>query len=297
MADDRLVRPSPVARVLMRLHDTLIAARPGLADGSDPDYGHATRVAIRRARAALRAMGRRFGGESTRILQRDLHWLAGLVGPRRDLVVAAEQLARLLPPEVWARLSPLFDARQQQALIAVRHGLALPRLRRLHDGLTTAIEAAGAISDDAQEQQAARRARKLLRDSLRAARAIGTAGPPTPIHELRKQLKKLRYTLELLRSHQDEPWLRPCLSALKTLQDWLGHYQDLTVRADLLERLASDQLARASPASVAALHQWYDDAIAERDRMTATFPAAFAPFAAVVATQRLLHHLRTIERG
>jgi CHAD domain-containing protein len=60
---------------------------------------------------------------------------------------------------------------------------------------------------------------------------------PTQRHRLRLALKKLRYMIEFLESLFDKTQVRTFVNRLKSLQDFLGHANDVRVAYDLLDEL------------------------------------------------------------
>jgi CHAD domain-containing protein len=60
---------------------------------------------------------------------------------------------------------------------------------------------------------------------------------PTERHRLRIAVKKLRYIIEILEGLFDEIQVRTFVNRLKTLQDFLGHANDVRVAYGLLDEL------------------------------------------------------------
>src|SRR5581483_1282124 len=67
--------------------------------------------------------------------------------------------------------------------------------------------------------------RPLLRDALRAGRALGPDAPPAVVHRARIRVKRLRYALETLRG-LGGPAVRKTTVRLARLQERLGEHQD-----------------------------------------------------------------------
>ena len=87
--------PDVYAESVSRIRDLLAAqldeleSRDALAD--DPEELHKVRVATRRSRAIIRAV-RPIRGDRLDEVAAELHWLAGLLGPVRDLDVLIAHL-------------------------------------------------------------------------------------------------------------------------------------------------------------------------------------------------------------
>jgi CHAD domain-containing protein len=82
---------------------------------------------------------------------------------------------------------------------------------------------------------------------LKAGKRLADAPSPEDYHELRKEGKRLRYTLEFLTDVYGKKPVGKLVGPLKELQDGLGRHQDAIVAADLLEGLAADGGRRLSP--------------------------------------------------
>ena len=70
------------------------APRPGIRLDLDAEDVHRVRVAVRRARAVLRAARPLLDTEWSEPLRAELKWLGGVLGPRRDLDVLIERLRK-----------------------------------------------------------------------------------------------------------------------------------------------------------------------------------------------------------
>ncbi len=73
------------------------------------------------------------------------------------------------------------------------------------------------------------------------------------LHSLRKDCKRLRYTLELLHSAEDRPQL---ISLLRRWQDILGEIRDMDVRMDYLSRAKPTAGVRSILAGERASRHW-----------------------------------------
>lgn len=230
--------------VLGKFSTTLEARRSALLDGTDKDYGHAVRVAARRARVVLQlaAPALRKGLHAQGIMA-DLKLLAGAIGRVRDLTLARKSLPPLLDDAQAALFMPALKQVRARALVQCRTLLASPRMRRMEQRLArlsaNAVEDLGTVR---LTPLAARRAGTLLRKATVAGRALTVTCPSESVHDLRKLLKKLRYSMELLSSQSALPWHAATLARLKTAQDSFGHYQDLSVQIEMLDLLAGADL-------------------------------------------------------
>lgn len=225
----------------------------GVILGLDPEFLHQYRIAIRRSRAIGESVEEAAGDRSLAGALAELKGHARATGPLRDLHVLLEDLPELCcdNQEIEAALRVWFE-REAAGL----HRKLVKRLqsRRYRESL------------DHWYHQLDSRAFRKLAGSLRPKdirKAVGhrIAGfnrrtaelmhtsPDEDIHRLRKQLKRIRYLMEL----DSRAW-RPALKTLKDRQALYGDFQDLHVQIDLMDRFgraAPDVL----PAALAGIRQ------------------------------------------
>jgi CHAD domain-containing protein len=221
-----------VETVLRQRLEHLMAALPGARKG-DVDAVHRSRVATRRVRAVLPLVDSRVG----RKLSRTIRHLTRTLGPVRELdvtlgVVDTLEAQRELP---------------RSAATALRQAI-LEERRRLHAALVDEIDHAGLQKLKkriAAVMQAHARDREATNTPLRIADAVVRVGRraerlraaidsaaglylPDRLHEVRIAVKKLRYSMEVLRElRRSRATAR--IAALKRVQDLLGRMHDLEV--------------------------------------------------------------------
>ena len=208
---------------------------PGVRMDDDPEDLHKFRVATRRARAIIRATRPLFGTQ-LEPLAGELKWLAGILGPVRDLDVLSEHLSREI-----ARLDqdsqlgkPLLDglARERRshrkklakALDSERY-LALPEVFR--KGLER-------LARDTTEVGLPELAAVEFRKLRAAAKHVSTDLTDEQVHALRIRAKRARYTAELAGGSR----LAPYIDALKRVQDVIGEHQDAVVAEQRIRSVA-----------------------------------------------------------
>ncbi len=281
--------------LLLQLLETMRANEEGTRLDLDSEFLHDFRVAVRRTRAALGQIKGVFPAAFVSRFAREFAWLGSVTGPARDLdvyLLSLPSYRRLLPKPLRADLDPLEDLlrtlqRKEQRRVA--RALQSRRYGALVASWRESLER-GVAPEDAPPPNAARpvievaseRIRKVLRRVRKEGRAIGPDSPPSQFHELRKTCKKLRYLLEFFQSLYPPDAVKKLVRALKTLQDNLGEYQDLSVQiASMgrfeaeLERSGADAgpTLRALATLVEAFHR-------RQDEVRSKFAECFAEFTA-----------------
>jgi CHAD domain-containing protein len=280
------------ATVLTQLAAIAEANLPGTLADLDTEFLHDLRVAVRRARAVLRELKAVHEPEQRAHLRAELKWVQTLTGPLRDLDVQLlkwDDLVAPLPPARAVDLEPLralLQRRRAREFGRVRRGLRSTRftavLAEWHELAATA-PADGERPDAAVavEVVAADRIRRVYRRMVRDGSAIDDGSPPEALHDLRKRGKELRYLLELFGSLFAPTVVKPAVSALKELQDVLGHFQDSAVESDLLRGLAGELAGElGGPAALIALGPVLDALAADLRDAREHFAGSFATFAA-----------------
>lgn len=194
---------------------------------------HQLRVTARRLRASLHLFAGVIHATYSRIIERDLIWMAQAAGGVREreisTVVFRRRAAKLDPVladslaaiyrALWRErtlklydLQSVVESKRYRALLA---RLEKPRLRKFHTDTLLRTEAASML-------------RPIARSVTRAGAALDESSAPRTIHRLRVRVKRLRYALELL-SALGGKRSRRLLSRLEVLQDLLGNLNDLSV--------------------------------------------------------------------
>jgi CHAD domain-containing protein len=228
----------------------------GFQEGVDDESVHQMRVALRRLRAALQVF-RPLGG--LRKLERQVKRMQDALGDVRDLHVQAAWLdgasgkAEKDKPGVRAGITLLRDARLAQ-LDAREHRLRAELERWVERTVPKLLARMDTLED--RHRFGGRRVREHLRRRLRRVQQRMEAYMDAPdsesAHELRKDVKKLRYELEIF-----QPAFRRTMDALMEvlvpLQDGLGELHDADVRLEVFERLAAEATPRERKAARALL--------------------------------------------
>ena len=241
----------------------LCADGESLRERPSPEAVHRLRVAARRFRALLSAFKTLTDDTAARRLREELKWLAGALGPARDLDVFIDEVwrpAATTPPSVEHG-----DAEgHAQALVAfgralldaqvTAYGRALAaldsdRYRALTLEAAAWLEAGPWLTAPglakARDGEAVALARKALTKRrqaiLKRGEDLANLDPATR-HALRIKGKVLRYAAEDLEPlFPDHPKrARRFIEAVKTLQDTLGALNDLIARDALAKAVVLD---------------------------------------------------------
>ncbi|SEM80254.1 CHAD domain-containing protein [Stigmatella aurantiaca] len=201
---------------------------------------HDMRVATRRLRAALQVF--RPAGRLKKA-ERQVKQLQDALGEVRDLHVQQEwldQAMRQQPSKHRAGLKSL-HARRQGQLGGKSKRLKQALKRWTERTVPTLLLRMGQLEDSRAYGGGSvrRHLRQRLKRVEKRMAQYGTAPGAASAHELRKELKRLRYALEIF-----QPALRRTMDALLEvlvpLQDGLGELHDADVRLELLEHTAAE---------------------------------------------------------
>jgi CHAD domain-containing protein len=220
---------------------------PGARKGQDPEELHDLRVAGRRLDAILHQF-RSSLPESFLRIRTTLRTVLRALGHARDLDVALGELetfSRELPKSDRVSVEPL-----QQHLVAER-GRARAQMLRVFDSvwvqknlqeLTTVLAAHSAASHRPSAELALHAAPELIRRRYQRLRKradrLTSDSSMDEFHEVRGQVKKLRYVLEAVAAIYGKP-ADDMLRALRRWQEQLGVQQDAAVASRRLIALAS----------------------------------------------------------
>lgn len=241
------------------------AVRAGKAEGV-----HQMRVALRRLRSALKIFSRIGGGEVLEALEDTAKTLAGEMGKARDLDVFVEEIVdpaiAHLPggdalevllkaigdrrEAAWAGAMAVIDGAVYRDFVLACAELAVcgPAGLRAQTGGASKVEDLLAPLRPFAEETLARRYKKVRKRGRKLADLSAMER-----HELRKDLKKLRYGAEFFASLFSPKDQAKFFAGLKKLQDDLGYLNDVVTARALLEEVCrhlptkdKDLSARAS---------------------------------------------------
>lgn len=231
-----------------------IAANEPAVLAGKPEGVHQMRIGVRRLRATIWVFSKLLRSKQTEMIKRDLKWLAGKLGPVRDLDVFLDtkvhRLASAQPPiPGFSELTSELVYRRDLAADAAKSAILSSRYRLLVFNALEWIEDGHwlkqpSIRGDRKTRPHAvdlfdRRTKKAKR-RLKKVRRLNDHDR----HKLRIEIKKLRYAVYFFESLFVGSARAKALSRyedhLRNLQDSLGALNDVAVHQKLLTRLGTD---------------------------------------------------------
>ena len=236
----------------------------------DPDAVHQMRVALRRLRAAVTLFKEVAADGERDAVRGDLKALASALGPARDLDVFIDKTLR--PAEARHAGDPAFaalvadyerrrDGAYERALAALRSGefsrviLRTAAWIEAGEWLASKDKILRSARDRPIAAHAAAELERRWRKVRRRSRGLRRLAPEAR-HEVRIEIKKLRYAAEFFASLFEEAGgvkrRKTALTTLATLQETLGDLNDIAVGAEeaatgALATLQGEQAARVGP--------------------------------------------------
>jgi CHAD domain-containing protein len=226
------------------------ANEAGTLAGEDPEFLHQMRVALRRLRSTFSAFSRALPPDCDAKVKTDLRWLGSRLGPARDWdVFVTETLPSVRVAvgdgEAFGPLVAAAKRRRTAARREVRRALRSRRYPQVMLGLSCWL-ASRSWQEGADEGERVRLAtpvRAYAQAELerryervrRCGRKLAELDAPGR-HQLRIEIKKLRYSVEFFAPLFDPEASRALRTRLARLQDILGTMND----AATLQRLLSD---------------------------------------------------------
>ena len=292
--------PVAVARLLLRLLDTLESNVDGVLRDIDTEFLHDLRVAVRRTRSAVKLLGAVLPDELAEHYKAEFKWLGDVTTPVRDLdvhLLGFDAMTGQLEAAFPADLEPLrafLVRRRAHEFRRLSAALRGPRTRAIADDWRKALLE---IRDTGGPRRRRPTASALaLSTTGRAFRRIAAQGgaitpesPPESLHDLRKRAKELRYLLEFFAPLHDPIAYRKVVGDLKQLQDCLGDFQDSEVQREEIRTLADAMLAdRAAPAAtLLAMGEIAAKLARSQAEARDEFAARFARFAGPAGRERV----------
>jgi triphosphatase len=236
--------------ILRECADQIAANIEVMREIDAPEGPHQLRVGLRRLRSMFAIYAPVARSAELKRLDGEARWLGQEVGLLRDLDVARDDIvtaeARRHESETsLPLLAKRIDGRAAARREALRTLLAGPRVQSLVLDLTRFVETRGWLVPEELEQTArlAVPVTAMAGEALdRRWRKVGKRARKIDElnieqrHELRKELKKLRYAIEFFGSLYEAKRVEPMIKRLKRLQEVFGALNDVAMVRNLLDR-------------------------------------------------------------
>jgi inorganic triphosphatase YgiF len=264
----------------------------------DPEGVHQMRVGLRRLRAAMSLFAVLLRDQQRAVMKAELKWLAGELGPARELEVLVNRVAAPMKRQRrrWRgmpSLSRKLAERRDAALTRAQDGVKSGRFRALTLDVAAWLQAGlwtnpqDDLVRDRGDLPIAVFAVEQLRRRWRKVRKKGKALSQLDErsrHKLRIQAKKLRYAAEFFASlfarRRAVKRRKQFLNALGRLQDGLGDLNDIAVHQKRIAAIGiRRQRSNPSRTFAAGLLTGLEDARIEAAMTVAT--EAYTDFAKV----------------
>jgi CHAD domain-containing protein len=233
---------------------------PGARLGKDPEDVHQLRVALRRLRSVLKTATPLLDTAWVDSIREELSWLAGELGPARDVDVLIPSLraeADSLEAAERESLEPLFSKFEAAKAGAAERALEALRSER-YLALLASIEAAATGPPPGGKGALAEKAANEYRRLRKAMEAVDEEPTDDAIHRARIQGKRARYATELLEGELGKAG-RNLIRAAKRFQDVAGEHHDTVVAEEevraRLRGLRSQATAVAAGLLIARLRE------------------------------------------
>lgn len=255
--------PTAAEVVLAALREQVAALQAAdlLVRTGHPDGIHDLRVACRRLRSILAAFRPVLERTSTDPLREELRWVGGALSAARDGEVALAHLRELVAAQPVEQVRGPVVARLQTAAVQDTEAGRRKALRTLGDRryLTVldsldALLTAPPLAEGATEPapavlaSAIRRTGRRLAERIEVARDADEETPheDSPLHDVRKAAKRVRYTAEVAVPVLGEP-AEALVRCMKDVQEDLGAAQDTVATRDWSLRLGRAAAAAGEP--------------------------------------------------
>ncbi len=217
----------------------------GIIKDIDSEFLHHFRVAIRMVRAAIAQLKEVFPPQDVVSLKQRFGDLARETNKLRDLdvfILDKERYMNLLPESMREDLLPMFEDFEKNRLAEAKrisrwinsraYRQEMDELEALFSHGYSAVETTW--SEKANIELAVTKLHKTYKKIYKAAIKITHDTPDEKIHSIRIDCKKLRYLLYFFGNEFKPKKVKIFSKHLKSLQDKLGIFNDLTVQGEFL---------------------------------------------------------------
>ena len=245
---------------------------PGFLGGPDPEYLHQLRVGWRRLRSAAAMPDSALWKELPGLLRNELRWIWGVLGAARNWDVLVDEI---LPTMARAAASNKYQAKAITALqprcdrIRKRHvngaraAIRSPRYQRLLLNIAWIVMDSHGVADPNDELAPAYSAHEFATDVLtRYRRKLKKRMRPhsldsvTERHRARIAAKKLRYACDFFHGLFPGKATRRFLGRLESIQDALGHLNDVANCTMLIRQATASKEVRFGRVTREVVDAW-----------------------------------------
>ena len=230
-------------KILGSYRTVMLANEAGMLHDIDNEFLHEFRVATRRSRSVFMSLKSFFPTAVKRRFKNEFGWLNRATGRHRDLdvfILKFDDYESMLGERAAGALVPLRElllkerGKEHAKLIRT---LKTKRYRRFCENWGETLEHLNEpqVQSAPSIHQAANRAIwRMYRRVAKRCPLIIDNEHMEPMHELRKDCKRLRYLIEAFQTIYPEKQLKRAVAELKALQDALGDLCDIHVQSKLL---------------------------------------------------------------
>ena len=235
-----------VSQIIATMIEKQRLTEPGIIKDIDSEFLHHYRVAIRMVRAAIAQLKEVFPTQDVLSLKQRFGDLARETNLLRDLdvfILDKQRYMELLPESMRNDLSPMFDDFQNNRQTEAKRISQWINSKAYKDEMND-LESLFRHGYSTMETQwsekpsinlSISKIQKTYKKIYKAAIQITHETPDAYIHKIRINCKKLRYLLYFFGSQFDKKKIKIVSKHLKSLQDTLGIFNDLTVQGDFLK--------------------------------------------------------------
>lgn len=264
----------------------------GIRKNIDSEFLHDYRVAVRRSRSVLRQLQGVFEPEKSAWALAGLRDLGKRSNQLRDsdvYLLKREEYTSLLPETLRQGLAPFFsDLEAEKRLhhkqfcryLSGREYLDfMTSWQEFIDDATMPDKEVAPLAASPTGKVAVKSIRKALKKVLVHGRRTGRESGDAELHELRIDCKKLRYLLEFFSSLFDQKTAAQVLRQMKSLQDNLGTFVDMSVQMQFLQhRIEAIPPDKEGIPEAAAIGGLLTSLGIEREKVREHFHAIFSGF-------------------
>jgi CHAD domain-containing protein len=249
--DPQATTRTSVSSIIKTMIEKQRQTEQGIIKDIDTEYLHHYRVALRMIRAAIAQLKEVFPEQEQLKLKERFGALARDTNQLRDLdvfILDKERYMNLLPPALRDGLLPMYKDFEQSRSAEVKrvarrlsskaYQNEIESLQSLFINGYSALETAW--SEKPTIELAVEKIQKRYRKIQKAASKITQDTPDEAIHSIRIECKKLRYLLYFFGDLFNKKQVKIAGNHLKSLQDTLGIFNDLSVQCDFLQQYLYD---------------------------------------------------------